>query len=402
MHFFLCLAVLLLVGGALGLLLNRFRLPALLGYLALGVLLGSCGLMNAQLQALSGELRKIALIIILLKAGLSLEPDDLRRVGRPALLLSVLPCCIEMTAVGIAGHFLLGLSLPESFLLGAVLGAVSPAVVVPRMTRLLDAQVGTAHGVPQMIIAGSSMDDIVMIVFYTSFLSIEGGGGVSAAAFLRIPVSIVTGVLVGILAGLAFSAVFRRVPMRDSLKLLLLLGACFAAVFLETLCGDVVGYSGLLSVIAMGIVLLARQREQAARLKAKCDRLWVASELFLFTLVGASIEVRYAAAVLLPALATILIGLAFRTAGVQLALLGTALNAKERTFVGLSYLPKATVQAAIGGGLLDLGTQTGDAGILRAGTIVLSVAVVAILFTAPLGAVLMDATYRKLLTKDGA
>lgn len=397
MNFFFCLAIILLVGGTFGFVLNRFKLPALLGYMVLGILLGSLGLMNPQLLAVSSELRKIALIIILLKAGLALEFNDLKKVGRPAILLSLLPCCIEMTAVGIAGHFILGLSFVESFLLGAVLGAVSPAVVVPRMTRMLDEKIGTAHGVPQMITAGSSADDIVMIVFYTSFLSIECGGSVSARAFLNIPVSILTGILVGVLVGLIFAQLFRRFHMRDTLKLSFLLGASFAMVFLETLLEDVIGYSSLLSVIAMGIVFLAKNSEQAVRLKAKCDRLWVVSEMFLFVLVGASIQLDYAAAVLGPALLTILIGLFFRNIGVQLALTGTELNKKERTFVSISYLPKATVQAAIGGGLLDYGNQTGNAQIIAAGTIVLSVAVVAILFTAPLGAILMDATYRKLL-----
>ena len=257
-----------------------------------------------------------------------------------------------MTAVGIAGHFLLGLSFVESFLLGAVLGAVSPAVVVPRTTKMLDEGIGTKHGIPQMITTGSSMDDIVMIVFYTSFLSVEGGGNVSAKAFINIPISIITGIAVGIIAGLIFSYVFKRFHLRDSLKLSYVFGTCFGFVWLETVASEYIGYSGLLSVIAMGIVILSKRREQAVRLKQKCDRLWVVSEMFLFTLVGASIQIEYAL--------------------------------------------KATVQAAIGGGLLDLGYHLNDPAIISAGTTVLSVAVVAILFTAPLGAYLMDFTRDKL------
>lgn len=402
MNFFLCLGVILTVGGALGFALKRVGLPSLLGYMVLGIVLGGLGLMNEQITAISSEIRKIALIIILLKAGLSLELGDLKKIGRPALLLSVLPCCIEMTAVGVAGHFILGLSYVESFLLGAVLGAVSPAVVVPRTARMLDENYGTAHGVPQMIIAGSSVDDIVMIVFYTAFLSIESGGEVNVGAFVNIPVSIVTGVLVGVLVGLAFSFVFKRIHMRDTLKLVLLLGVCFLLTYLETLAGDYVGYSSLLSVIAAGVVLFTRCKARAVRLKARCDRLWVVGEIFLFTLVGASIRVEYALAALGTALLTIAIGLLFRNVGVQAALIGTKLSARERLFVSISYLPKATVQAAIGGGLLDLGNQAGSESIIAAGVIVLSVAVVAILFTAPLGAILMDVTYKKLLTKDEA
>lgn len=397
MNIFLCLALILVVGGAAGFLLNRLRLPALLGYLVLGIIIGYTKVLNPQLAQISGELRKIALIIILLKAGLSLEIDDLKKVGRPAVLLSVLPCSIEMTAVGIAGHFLLSLSFVESFLLGAVLGAVSPAVVVPRTTKMLDEGIGTKHGIPQMITAGSSMDDIVMIVFYTSFLSVEGGGNVSAKAFINIPVSIITGIAVGIIAGLIFSYVFKRFHLRDSLKLSYVLGTCFVFVWLETVASEYIGYSGLLSVIAMGIVILSKRREQAVRLKQKCDRLWVVSEMFLFTLVGASIQIEYALKVLGFALLTIMIGLIFRSIGVRCAIAGTRLNAKEKLFVNISYLPKATVQAAIGGGLLDLGYHLNDPAIISAGTTVLSVAVVAILFTAPLGAYLMDFTRDKLL-----
>jgi hypothetical protein len=397
MDFFIFLAVILVLGGAVGVLLNHFKLPALLGYLCLGIFLGSLNLMNPQIQAVSGELRKIALIIILLKAGLSLEIDDIKKVGRPAMLLSVLPCCIEMTAIGVAGHFLLGLSLIESFLLGAVLGAVSPAVVVPRTTKMLDENIGTKKGVPQMITAGSSMDDIVMIVFYTSFLSIEGGGGVNIKAFANIPISILLGIIIGAFAGLIFSYVFEKFHLRDSIKLTFLLGISFCFVFLETLLSKYIGYSGLLSVISMGVVLYTKRGQQAIRLKGKCDKLWVVSEIFLFTLVGASIQIEYALRVLGWALLTILIGLTFRNVGVQLALIKTKLNIKERLFVSISYLPKATVQAAIGGGLLDLGNTLKNPQIINAGVIVLSVAVVSILFTAPLGAFLIDKTYKKLL-----
>ena len=397
MDFFLCLAIVLVVGGGAGYLFTKLRLPALLAYMLLGIVLGSLGLMNPQILAVSGELRKIALIIILLKAGLSLDLEDLKKVGRPALLMSFLPCCIEMITIGIVSHFLLGLSFVEGFLLGAVLGAVSPAVVVPRTSRLMDEGIGTDQGIPQMITAASSMDDIVMIVFYTSFLTIEGGGAMKLSSFMTIPVSIITGLLGGIVVGLIFAYLFDHVHLRDSMKLIILLGTSFFLVYLENYLQDFIAYSSLLSVIAMGMTLFFKTQVRATRLKAKCDRLWVVSEIFLFTLVGASIQINYALEVLGLALVTIIIGLIFRNIGVQLAIMGTQLDQKERTFMSIAYLPKATVQAAIGGGLLDLGNQLNNPAIINAGIIVLSVAVVAILFTAPLGAILMDLTYKGLL-----
>ena len=399
MNFFLTLAMILIIGGLTGLVLNHFRLPALLGYIVLGIVCGSMHWINPEILAISAELRKIALVIILLKAGLSLKVEDLKKIGLSALLLSILPCCFEMCAIGIAGHFILGLSYTESFLLGSVLGAVSPAVVVPRMSRLLDEKVGTDHGVPQMIIAGSSMDDIVMIVFYTTFLSIESGGEVNIV-HLQCTVSIILGIVVGLLAGFVFSVLFEKCHLRDSMKLTLLLGTSFLMVYLESALDGMIGYSGLLSVIAMGIMVLNRRQEQAARLKNKCDRLWVVSEIFLFFLVGASIQIQYALGMLGIALVTIVIGLFLRNVGVLSALTTAKLNPKEKTFVCLSYLPKATVQAAIGGGLLDAGNAMNNAGMIHAGTIVLSTAVAAILFTAPLGAILMDSTYKKLLNHE--
>jgi len=228
---FLCLGAMFIVRGAFGSLLNRIKTPALLGYMPMGIIMGNLGLMNDQILDVSGELRKIALTIILLKAGLSLEVDDLRRVRRPAVLLSLLPCCMEMGAIGVAGHFILGPALVGSFLLGAVLGAVSPAVVVPRTTAMLDGEMGTRHGVPQMIIAGSSMDDIVMIVFYSSFLSMEGGGGISAKAFMNIPIPIATGILVVVLAGVAFPFIFKKALIKEPMKVVFLLGSCLVMVF---------------------------------------------------------------------------------------------------------------------------------------------------------------------------
>lgn len=400
MDFFLNLAIILILGVVSGYILNHFKLPRLLGYMIIGIMLGTLGVMNKEILSISNELRKIALIIILLKAGLSLDIDDLKKVGRPAIFLSILPCSIEMTAVGIAGHFILGLSYLESFLLGSVLGAVSPAVVVPRMLRLLDENVGTKKRIPQMIIAGSSMDDIIMMVFYTSFLGVIGGGSAYQLDFSNIPISIITGILAGSIFGLFFSNTFNYFPMRDSLKLVLIIGLSFFFVFLENYPGVHIGFSSLLSIIVMGIVILMKRKDEGKRLKEKCDKLWVVSEIFLFTLVGCEIKIEYAKTIFIPGILLIIIGMVFRSIGTSSATLGTNLNNKERLFVIISYLPKATVQAAIGGGLLDLGVKLGNQNIIDSGTIVLSVSVIAILFSAPLGATLMDLSYKKLLGED--
>jgi solute carrier family 9B (sodium/hydrogen exchanger), member 1/2 len=393
---FLSLMLILLGGGILGFLFKKINLPSLIGYLLAGIVFGYFHLLDNSITGISSQLREIALIIILIKAGLSLDIQELKKVGRPAILMSFIPACFEMCAIGLAGPAFLGISYVESFILGAVLGAVSPAVVVPRMVKMIEESRGTDKGIPQIIIAGSSMDDIVMIVFYTSFMTIESGDGLSFMTFLNVPISIVTGIAIGILVGFLFSLVFEKVHMRDSLKLTLVLGACFGLVFVEGFVSKWFGFSSLLAVITIGIVILARRKGQAERLAAKCDRLWSVAEVFLFVLVGASIKIDYALTILIPALIVILIGLVIRSIGVYGCLLKTKLTLKEKSFVVISYLPKATVQAAIGGGLLDLGNSMGNPAIIVAGTVVLSVSVVSILFTAPVGAFLMDVTYKKL------
>jgi NhaP-type Na+/H+ or K+/H+ antiporter len=302
-----------------------------------------------------------------------------------------------MTTVGLLGPIFFSLSYDESFLLGSVLGAVSPAVVVPMMARLMEERRGTGKGIPGLVIAGSSADDIVMIVFYTVFLSIESGGTVSWVSFLNIPLSILTGIGAGIGIGFLFSMLFQKVHMRDSLKLVLLFGVGFGLVWLEDYLSAWFGFSSLLAVITIGLVVMARRKEQAKRLSERCSKMWVVAEVFLFVLVGASIKIDYFSKFFLPSLGLLACCLTARSLGVNLCLIKTNLNLKERGFVTISYLPKATVQAAIGGGLLDLGTSMGNEAIIAAGTIVLSVSIVSILLTAPLGAVLMNLTYKKLL-----
>ena len=398
--FFLSLTLILVVGGILGFLAKKIRIPSLIVYLLLGIALAYFGLIDDSLLSVSAEIRKIALIIILIKAGLSLDLKDLKKVGRPAILLSFIPAVIEMVTIGLLGPSLLNLTYLESFLLGSVLGAVSPAVVVPRMIKMIETSQGTNKGIPQMIIAGSSLDDIVMIVRYTSFLTIEGGSSLNVMTFLNVPISIVLGVAVGIIVGLVLSLFFKKVHMRDSLKLSIILGICFGFVFLESYISKWVGFSSLLTVITIGIVLLARRKTQADRIAQKCDRLWTVAEIFLFVLVGASIKLDSVWSIILPALLLIVVALIIRMIGVFTCLIKTNLNFKERLFVAIAYVPKATVQAAIGGGLLDLGNSMGNEAIKAAGMIVLTVSVIAILFSAPVGAFAIDLSMNKLTTRD--
>lgn len=395
---YLSLGILLLGGGMIAFLFPKIHLPALLGYLGLGMLLGAFSLIAPEILEVSPQIRKIALLIILLKAGLNLNTKDLKKVGRPALLMSFLPACIEMAAVGVLGHYLLGLSFIESFLLGSVLGAVSPAVVVPRMTKLMEEGYGVEKGIPQLIIAGSSMDDIVMIVFFHSFLSLETGGELSFLTFLNIPLSIVSGIALGIGIGFLLVLLYSHVPMRDSIRLTILLGVSVLLVFLEEFLAKWFSFSSLLSVLTIGIVLLLKVPEKANCLAHKCDRLWVPAEIFLFTLVGASLKLSSLGNVILPALLLIFSSLSFRSLGVQSCLFKTPYNAKERAYITLAYLPKATVQAALGGTLLDVATASGNATMEKAGTVVLAVSVLYILITAPLSAFVMDLSYKHLLS----
>jgi solute carrier family 9B (sodium/hydrogen exchanger), member 1/2 len=399
--FFASLCLIMVGGAGLYFLCRLCHLPALVGYLLWGILLGYLGWIDPNIAAISPQIRKIALVIILTKAGLSLNLNDLKKVGRPAILMSFVPACFEMVAVGLLGPVFFALTSNESFLLGSVLGAVSPAVVVPMMVRLIEEKRGTAKGIPQLIIAGSSADDIVMIVFYTVFLSIEEGGSLSWMSFLNIPISILSGIAVGILLGFLFSLFFKKVHLRDSLKLTLLFGVGFGLVWLEDYLAQWFGFSSLLAVITIGLVIMAKRKEQAARLSERCSKMWVVAEVFLFVLVGASIKVQYFANYFWLCLALLSCSLFVRSLAVNLCLIKTKLNLKERTFVTISYWPKATVQAAIGGGLLDYGTSSGNQTIIAAGTIVLSVSVVAILLSAPLGAILMELTYKPLLGPGG-
>ena len=414
MSIFFTLFLIVFGGVLLNKLAKRIRIPPLVLYLLYGVLLSllqekvgsSFIFLDSGIRNISSPIRKVALIIILLKAGLSLNLSDLKKVGRPAILRSFLPACTERVAVGIFGKRILGLTYTESFLLGSVLGAVSPAVVIPRMSKLRDEKYGTEKGIPQLVIAGSSIDDIIRIVFYQCFLTREKGGNLSARTFLNIPISIVTGVGIGILLGRLLSFVFNKVERNDTFKLLLLLSICFGLTYLEDLVSPHFGYSSLLSIITCAIVIHKKGEQISLILKTKFNEIWYLAEIFLFILVGAGIKIEYAGKYFLPALLLLLISLVFRSLAVTGCLVKTKLNWKERGFVVISYLPKATVQAAIGGGLLDFGNQLLASGaanaesVIAAGTIVLSVSVLAILITAPFAAISRNLLYPHRLKRE--
>lgn len=385
------LALVFLGGLLAGEVFRRLRLPPLLGMLLVGIAFGpyALGLLDDSLLAISADLRKIALIIILTRAGLSLDIGDLRKVGRSAVLLCFVPATFEIVGTVILAPRLLGVSVLEAAIIGSVIAAVSPAVVVPRMLRLMDEGYGSGQGIPQMILAGASVDDVYVIVLFSSFTSLASGGTLSPLDFVRIPTSLVLGIAAGVLCGLALAWWFSHVHMRDSIKVVVFLALSFVLVTIEDHCTGIIGFSGLLAVMSMGIMLGQRIPVVSKRLSAKYDRLWVGAELLLFVLVGAMVNVAYVAYAGVAAILLILGAMVFRMAGVFASVLGTKLNGKERAFCMLAYTPKATVQAAIGGVPLAIGLACGET--------VLTVAVLAILITAPFGAIAIDCTYKKWL-----
>lgn len=394
------LALIFLVGLSAAALCRVLHLPRIIGMLLTGVVLGPyvLNLLDPLILQASADLRQMALIIILLKAGLSLDLSDLKKVGRPAVMMSCVPASCELLAFVLFAPAFLGVNRIEAAVMGAVLAAVSPAVVVPRMVQLMDQRWGTEKGIPQMIMAGASCDDIYVIVLFSTFVGMAQGGSAHWQDFAKIPVSIVLGVLVGAVVGLALSAFFEtayahRHYVRNSMKVIVVLGISFLLVVMETWLKNFVPMSGLLAVVAMACVLKLKSTSFVSkRLSEKFGKLWLAAEVILFVLVGAAVDIRYTVAAGLAAIGMIAVALVFRAFGVFLCMLGTRLNRKERLFCMIAYMPKATVQAAIGSVPLTLG--------LPCGQMVLSVAVLAILITAPLGALGMDATYWKLLTRQ--
>lgn len=387
------LALIFLGGMLLASVFTRFRLPGLMGMLVAGILLGPYVLngIDASVLAVSSELRQIALVIILARAGLSLELNDLRRAGRPAVLMCFVPACFEIAGMVLLAPKLMGITVLDAAILGSVVAAVSPAVVVPRMLKLMEEGYGVEKSIPQLIMAGASVDDVFVIVLFTSFVSLAEGQSVSAARLMEIPTAVLLGAAAGALTGFLLSRLFRIARMRDSAKTTVFLGVSFLLVAAEKWLEPGVPFSGLLAVMAAGIALLRFAPALAPRLSDKFSKLWVAAELLLFVLVGATVDLNYALLAGGRAALLLMLALLFRMAGVWACMLGTGLNRKERAFCMVAYIPKATVQAAIGGIPLALG--------LPAGKLVLTVAVLSILITAPLGAFGVDLLARRCLQK---
>lgn len=394
------LAFIFLVGLAAAAICQQLKLPRIIGMLITGIILGPyvLDLLDPSILSISSELRQMALIIILLKAGLSLDLSDLKKVGRPAVLMSFVPASFEILAFFLFASHILGIKPIEAAVMGAVLAAVSPAIVVPRMVRLMDQNYGTDKSIPQLILAGASCDDIFVIVLFSTFSNITQGGNAHLMDFVNIPVSILFGIVLGGITGYLLSLFFETAHahkhcVRNSMKVIIVLGISFLLMAIETWMKDIVSISGLLAVVSMACLLKIKSTTFVSkRLSDKFGKLWLAAEVILFVLVGAAVDIRYTLNAGGAAILMILVALLFRSVGVAICLIRTRLTKKERLFCILSYLPKATVQAAIGSVPLAMG--------LPCGQIVLSVAVLGILITAPLGAILIDGTYKTLLCQS--
>ena len=390
----LSIALILVVGMAMVWICRKVKLPSLLGMLLTGIVLGPyvLNLLDDSILSISSELRKIALIIILTRAGLGLDLTGLKKIGRPAVFMCFVPASFEMLGMILLAPKIMGVSVLEAAVMGAVLAAVSPAVVVPRMVKLMEEGYGTKQGIPQLILAGASVDDVYVIVLFSTFLGMMQGKGVSAVSFINIPVSILLGIAIGLILGAALSLYFEKVHIRDTAKVLIILSISFFLVVIEDTLMTPITFSALIAIMFIGIGLKKKREVVAVRLSAKYGKLWVASEIFLFVLVGATVNITYLKNVGVKALILIAGALIFRMLGVFVCLLKTEFTGKERLFVMMAYTPKATAQAAIGGIPLSLGLACGD--------IVLKVAVLAIVLTAPLGAFAIDLSYKKLLLKE--
>lgn len=388
------IALIMLIGMSAGWVCRKVKLPGLIGMLFTGIILGPyvLNMLDSSILLVSADIRKIALVIILTRAGLTLNLEDLKKVGRPAFLMCFVPATFEMIGMIILAPRLLDVSLIEAAVIGAVVAAVSPAVVVPEMIKLMEEGYGTKQGIPQLILAGASVDDVYVIVMFTAFTSLAQGSNVSVMSFVNIPVSIIFGIIIGIIIGKALAVVWKKVHIRDTVKAAIFLSVALLLVGVEASLNTPITFASLISVMFIGIALKKDRPEVAFRLSQKYNKMWVWAEVMLFVLVGATVDIGYVAYAGVSAIVIIIGALIFRMAGVALCMAGTKLKLKERVFCMLAYTPKATVQAAIGGVPLSMG--------LACGNTVLTVAVLAIIITAPFGAFAIDMTYRKLLKKS--
>ena len=388
-------AVILLLGLLMGSIFSKLKLPNLLGMIIVGIVLSphALNLIDPSILNISADLRQIALVIILTRAGLSLNIADLKKVGRPAVLMCFVPACTEIIGTVILAPPLLGVTPLEAAIIGSVISAVSPAVIVPRMIKLIDEGYGKEHSIPQLLLAGASVDDVFVIVVFTALTSLASTGMVSAISFLQIPVSILTGVMTGAFIGNVLVLFFKKFHMRDSVKILIILSFSFLLLELQNRLEGIIPISGLLAIMSLGIIIKKRYSLLAKRLSVKYNKLWVAAEIFLFVLIGATVDLRYAMTAGIFAVLLVACALVFRMTGVAISLLKTKLTKHEKWFCMIAYTPKATVQAAIGAIPLSMG--------LSCGQTVLTVAVLSILITAPLGAICIDNLYKKLLNIQG-
>ncbi len=388
------LTLIFLSGIILGSIFNRLKLPQLIGMLLTGIILGPylLNLLDPKILSISADLRQIALIIILTRAGLNLDINDLKKVGRPAVLMCFVPATFEILGMIIFAPKFLGLGLLDSAILGTVIAAVSPAVVVPKMLKLMEEGYGTDRSITQLIMAGASVDDVFVIVLFTSFIGLASNGTFSMLNLIKIPTSIFFGIFIGFLCAILLIYLFRKIHIRDSLKVIIILNISFLLVTFEHSLTGIIGFSGLLAIMSIGTGIQAKNTILSKRLSVKYSKLWIAAEVMLFVLVGATVNIKYALSASIPAILLIITVLIFRMIGVFLCLVGTSLSYRERLFCMIAYCPKATVQAAIGSIPLSMG--------LPSGNIILTVAVLSILITAPLGAFAIDISYKKLLKKE--
>lgn len=391
---FLSIALILLVGMTMGWICKKINLPALIGMLATGIILGPyvLDLLDPKILDISEELRKIALVIILTRAGLGLDVKGLKKIGRPAVLMCFVPASFELAGMLLLAPRILGVTYMEAAIMGAVLAAVSPAVVVPRMVKLTEEGYGMDKAIPQLILAGASVDDVYVIVLFTTFTGLATGGSVSAIKFINIPVSIILGIAVGVGVGLLLNLFYTKCHMRDTVKVIIFLSISLLLVAAENAIPIEITFASLISIMCVGIALKQKNEPLAKRLSAKYNKLWVGAEVLLFVLVGATVDIGYVKQAGVGVILMIFAALAFRMLGVFVSLIGTKLNVKEKLFTMMAYTPKATVQAAIGGVALEMG--------LACGNMVLTLAVLAIIITAPLGAFAIDISYKKLLKKS--
>lgn len=384
---YLSLGLIIVIGVSLFIIFDKLQLPGLLAFIITGIILGPFvfDLISDQILNISSELRKIALVVILIRAGLSLDINDLKMVGRPAILLSFIPAIFEIILIGVLSPLLFDITSIEGFILGSVIAAVSPAVIVPRMIKLIQKKQGDDHKIPQMILASSSIDDIFVIVVFTIFLHIYETNQVDVSQIFLLPVSLISGITLGLLLGYGLVLFFKRVHIRDTLKVLILFGVSFFMIVLE----DLIPISGLLAIITLGISIFSFYPVLAKRLTSKFSKIWVIAEIMLFVLIGAAVDISLFKTIGLLSIVLVVFGLVFRLIGVLLSILKTNFNVKEKTFICIAYTPKATVQAAIGAIPLSMGIPGGE--------LILAISVLSIFLTAPIGAILIDQTAKKLL-----